>query len=363
MNDLDYMRLALNLALKAKGKTSPNPLVGALVVKNNKIIASGYHRYCGGDHAEIIALKKAKQKARGARLYVTMEPCSHYGRTPPCVDQIIKSGVAEVVLGMVDPNPVNNGRSIEKLRKAGIKVKKGFLKEELKKANEPFIKYIATKMPFVVAKCAQTLDGKIATFSGQSKWITSQEARNYAHRLRNEFDAILAGINTVLKDNPYLNAAKKSKRIKKIILDSRLRIPLKVNLFKGVKPQDIFIATTGKAQKSKLRMLSGKGFHVIICPSRQGKVDLRYLFRGLAKREITSIFIEGGSETIGSALKARLVDKLLIFMAPKIIGDRKAKGSVSGFRISRVDKALRLKNLTFRKVSSKSDDMIIEAYV
>jgi diaminohydroxyphosphoribosylaminopyrimidine deaminase/5-amino-6-(5-phosphoribosylamino)uracil reductase len=214
------MRKAMILAQRGLGLTSPNPMVGALLVKNGKIIAQGWHRRCGGDHAEIVALKKAGAKARGCRLYVTLEPCSHYGRTPPCVQQIIAAGIREVYVGMIDPNPLNNGKSIRLLKKAGVKVEVGFLPEKLQRLNEAFVKYITTRMPFVTAKCAQTLDGKIAASSGHSQWITSARTRDHAHKLRSQFDAILVGVNTVLQDNPRLNAAARSKRLKKIILDS-----------------------------------------------------------------------------------------------------------------------------------------------
>ncbi len=358
--DHDYMKLALKLALKAKGRTSPNPLVGAVIVKNNRILATGFHYRCGADHAEIDALKKIQYKASGAKLYVTLEPCCHVGRTPPCVDVLISSGIKEVIIGMKDPNPLVSGKSIVKLRRAGIKVKSGPLEEELQKINEPFIKFITTKMPFVVAKSAQTLDGKIATRTFQSQWITNQSSRNYARDLRNDFDAILVGINTVLKDDPALNASKKDKKLKKIIVDTDLRISAGAKLFQKTDPQAVFIATTKNANKSKVDAFLKKGINVIICPQRDGQVDLKWLFKELAKREITYILVEGGSKIIGSALRAHLVDKMLIFIAPKIFGDKQALGSVEGLKTKRIDEAIPLKNLSFRQIKG---DILIEGYV
>lgn len=360
MNDIDYMKQAMTLALRGKGKTSPNPMVGALVVKGKKIIARGWHRYCGGDHAEVDALKKAGAKAKGAVLYVTLEPCLHYGRTPPCVDRILASGIREVIVGMKDPNPVNNGKSIGWLRKHGIKTKVGFLENDLRKMNEVFLKYITQEMPFVVAKSAQTLDGKIATASGQSKWITSPTSRDYAHRLRNDFDAILVGVKTILKDNPRLNAARKSKRIKKVIVDSKLKLPLSAKVFQGTHPEDIFVATTRNADKKKMILLNNKGVNVIMGPSFQGRVNFKWLFEELAKKEITSILIEGGAHTIGGALNEHLIDKFLIFMAPKILGDARGLSSVRGLTTTHVDQSVRLRDLTIQRIK---EDILIEAYV
>ena len=328
MKDIQYMQRAMQLALKARGQTSPNPLVGAVIVKNGRIIAEGYHQRCGGEHAEIIALKRAGARARGATLYITLEPCFHFGRTPPCVGAIIHSGVKEVVIGMRDPNPATNGKSIAKLRQTGIRVKVGFLKGEIKKMNEIFIKYITKQMPFVVAKCAQTLDGKIATATGESQWITSVATRQFAKQRRDDFDAIFVGINTVLKDNPRLNAARKSRRLKKIIIDSTLRIPLNAKLFQGINPGDCYIAATQSANLKKMRNLLKRGVNIIICPRDKGGVDLRFFLKELAHREISSILIEGGSTVLGSALKGGLVDKMHIYIAPKIIGDEKALSSI-----------------------------------
>jgi len=360
MTHIDYMNIAMELALKAKGRTSPNPLVGAILVKGGKIIARGFHRRCGADHAEAVAIKKVGRLAKGAALYVTLEPCSHSGRTPPCTDLIIKSGIQRIFIGMKDPNPLMNGKSIQLLRKAGLEVKVGFREKELRKVNESFFKYIQHALPFVVAKCAQTLDGKIATAGGQSKWITTKEARSYGHRLRDGFDAILVGINTVLKDNPFLNPEGKSKRIKKIILDTRLQLSLKANVFKDVQPGDVIVATTTKADKVKLDLLNRKNVQVMVCPTYDNRVDLQWLFKELAKMEITSILIEGGATMIGAALKEKLVDKMMVFVAPKIMGDQKAVSSIIGFAPVDVNHLPRLKDLTFQKIG---DDFLVEGYL
>ena len=358
MTDLDYMRLALRLALRAKGKTSPNPIVGAVIVKSGRIIATGYHRRAGTDHAEADALKKARSKARGATLYVTLEPCSHFGRTPPCLDKIIESGIKKVVVGTVDPNPVNNGKSIRRLRAAGISVKAGFLQKELTQANEAFMKFIKYKIPFVVVKCAQTLDGKIATKTGESKWITSKKARDFTHRMRGDFDAILTGIGTVLKDNPGLNAPQKE--IKKIIIDSTLKVSLNANLFKKTKPQNIFVAATKQAPKHKIEALRKKGVHVIEASAQENKVDLKWLFRELARRQITSILVEGGSKMAGALLKAKLVDKILMVLAPRIMGDEMAVSSIRGLAVKNLRETIFLKNLAVKRIG---EDIFIEGYV
>lgn len=360
MTDRHYMQRALHLALKAKGKTSPNPMVGAVIVRGNRIIAEGWHHRCGADHAEIAAIKKAGRRARGARLYVTLEPCGHYGRTPPCVDQIIQGGIKEVIMAMKDPNPLTNGKSIVKLRRAGIKVKVGVLRNEAARINEAFIKYIKYKMPFVVAKCAQTLDGKIATATGHSHWITSPKARQFARSKRDEFDAILVGINTVINDNPRLSGHSKTKRLKKIVLDSALRIPLRARLFAGTQRGDCIVATTKYAPPAKKKLLQKKGITIIRCPQCRGQIDLPWLLKELAKREITSILMEGGAQVIGSALKDRLVDKMHVYVAPKIIGDHKALNAVVGVNVRLLKRAIVLKNITFQKIDS---DLFIAGYV
>jgi len=358
MKDQYFMNLALELALRAKGNTSPNPLVGALVVKNGNIVGWGYHRKAGGPHAEIFALNQAAARTRGATLYVTLEPCSHFGKTPPCLDRILNSGIKKVVIGMRDPNPVNNGRSIKILRRNGLDVRAGILKEELRKINESFIKYITKKVPFITVKIAQSLDGKIATKSGDSKWITSQAARNYTHKLRKFYDAILVGINTVLKDDPRLTNPYSRKQPIKVIVDSNLKIPLKAKVLNN--PSNVIIATSSINSRSKYNLLRRKGVRIFESPKKNGKVDLRLLFKTLAKLQITDILVEGGGKLVGSLFDAGLVDKVMFFIAPKIIGGGDAVSSVEGKGISNLRQALTLKDLTFRRFNQ---DLLIEGYV
>ena len=359
MNDIDYMNKAYHLALKAKGETSPNPLVGAVIVKGKTIIADGWHRRCGADHAEVVALKKAGQRARGARMVVTLEPCNHYGRTPPCVDQIIESGIKEVIIGMKDPNPLTNGKSIAKLRRAGIKVTTGVLQEDLNALNEAFVKYVTKKMPFVAVKSAQSLDGKIATASGHSKWITSEATRKYARRIRDEFDAILVGINTVLKDNPKLTGSRATKRLKKVVLDSSLRTPPRARLFSNTAPSDVIIVTPLKASAAKRATFLKRGISVIVYPKRVAKVDLKWLMKELAKREVMSVLVEGGAHVAGSVLKANLADKLYCYIAPIIIGDQNALSSAVGIDTAKVGRAVPLKDVTLTKIGK---DILVQGY-
>lgn len=360
MSDPYFMQTALNLALQGKGRTSPNPLVGAVIVKGRRIIAEGWHQRCGGDHAEIIALKKAGDRARGARLYITLEPCFHYGRTPPCVEQIIRQGISEVIMAMKDPNPLTNGKSIARLRRAGIGTRVGILQEEALAMNEAFVKYITAKMPFVVAKCAQTLDGKIATAAGHSQWITSLQARAYAHRLRDEFDAIAVGIHTVIQDNPRLNGDDPSRRLKKIVLDPSLRISPEARLFQNVDFADCFLAVGANAPSRKMKSFQGRGVNVLVCPQRDGWLDWKWLLKELAKREIVSILIEGGAQTIGHALQQDAIDKFYIYVAPKIMGDQNALSAVDGTNTVDVNKAVHLSDLTIQRIG---EDILMTGYV
>jgi len=343
------MNRAWELALQGWGRTSPNPMVGAVIVKSGKIIAEGYHHYCGGDHAEVDALKKAGTKARGAYLYVTLEPCGHTGRTPPCTEAIVKAGIKKVIVGALDPNQLNNGRSLKSLRQQGIEVEQGLLADELTHMNEVFNSWITTGRPFVTAKIAQTIDGKIACLNGESKWITSAFARDYAHRLRFGFDAILVGINTVLKDNPQLRTLP-AKRIKKIILDTRGRISPRAKLFENTCPEDIFLFTA----KPKVNKIKAQ---VIQAPLNKGRIDLKWVLKYLGENEITSVLIEGGGAVVGSALQHNLVDKMMIYTAPKIMGE--GLESVRGLKTKVLADMVNLKNMTIDKIG---EDILIQGY-
>ena len=337
-NDFTYMNRAWELALKGFGQTSPNPMVGAVLVKSGKIIAEGCHHYCGGDHAEVDALKKAGTKARGATLYVTLEPCGHWGRTGPCTQAILKAGIKKVIVGAVDPNRLNHGKSLKFLRQQGIEVEQGLLADELTRLNEAFNCWITTGRPFVTAKIAQTLDGKIAALDGKSKWITSDLARDYAHRLRFGFDAIIVGINTVLKDDLQLKTLP-AKRIKKIILDTHGKMPSNAKLLKGTKPEDVFVFTAKSA------------------PLYKGKIDLRWVLKFLGEREVTSVLIEGGSTVVGEALQRNLVDKMMIYTAPKIMGE--GLQSVRGLKSKTLGKMVYLKEMSFDRIG---EDILIQGY-
>jgi len=339
--DEKYIKIALELAGRAKGMTSPNPCVGAVIVKNGRIVGRGYHRFAGGAHAEVYALRQAGDKARGATLYVSLEPCSHFGKTPPCVDSIIKAGIKRVVAAIEDPNPLNNGRGIKELKRSGIKADVGILEEEARELNEDFIKYITRKIPFVIVKVAQSLDGKIATRTGDSKWISGEKAREFVHELRSRVDAVLVGANTVLKDDPLLTARVKGRKVKqplRVILSGSSKIP------------------------PKARVLNSEGGEVMIAApkKRGGRVDIKSLLKKLAERGIMSVLIEGGGETIASAFAAGTVDKVYFFVAPKIIGGRKALTSVEGEGVGKAAKAIKLKDVKLRKIE---DDFLIEGYV
>lgn len=352
-----YMKQAMKLAKKAMGRTSPNPMVGALVVKNNRIIGAGFHEKAGKPHAEIIALNQAGEEAKGAVLYATLEPCTHFGRTPPCVDKIVQSGIKEVFVGMIDPNPVNNGKGIGVLKRCGIKVTVGVLEEELKALNKFFIKYITTKMPFVTVKIAQSLDGKIATKTGDSKWVTSETSRVYSHRLRQYYDAIMVGVNTVLRDNPRLDAWFSKTQPIKIIVDSQLSTPQEAHIFSNKSRVVIVTLPTGPGQETENRNILAKQAKILEVKEKAGQVNLKDMMRKLAQMEIINIFVEGGGTLIGSLFDEGLVDRVLFFISPKIIGGKEALSSVMGKGISRLGQAVKLKNL---KVSRFGEDMLVE---
>lgn len=339
--DKKYINTTIALASTAKGKTSPNPCVGAVVVKAGRIVGKGYHRYSGGPHAEVYALKQAGKKARGATLYVSLEPCRHYGKTPPCVDMIKKYGIRRVVAAMRDPNPINNGKGLAALRRYGIKVESGIMRKEARELNRPFIKYMEEKMPFVIVKAAQTLDGKIATKAGDSKWISNDVSRRFAHKLRSEADAVIVGANTVVKDDPLLTArinGRKTKQPLRVVLAGKKGIP-----------------------KSSRVLHSRGGEALVIMPDKKtGKVDLKGLLRKLAGRGVMSVLIEGGGEVIASAFGQKVVDKVYFFIAPKISGGRDAKTSVEGEGIARMKDSIGIRDITLHDMAG---DILVEGYV
>ncbi len=359
--DEKYMRMALRLAEKARGRTSPNPMVGAVVMKNGRIISRGWHKKAGEPHAEAIALKKAGAAARGAALYVTLEPCSHNNkRTPPCCPLVVNSGAKRVVVAMIDPNPQVSGNGIKGLRSAGIEVTTGVLKDEAKKLNEAFVKHVSTEMPFVTLKVAQTLDGKIATSSGESKWITGEAARKEGHKLRDINDAILVGINTVLNDDPSLTTRISGGRDPiRVIVDSKLRIPLTSKVLTQKSSAKTIIATIS-ASKAKIEKLRAKGAEIIRTRNSNGRVDLRDLMKKLGKMDIMSVLIEGGSEINASALKAGIVDKVIMFLAPMLMTGKDSVCSIGGTAPLKLGQARRLKDVTIKFVGK---DLMVEGYL
>jgi len=357
-----YMRLALELAGQAKGRTTPNPLVGAVVVKDGEIVGRGYHRKAGTPHAEIHAIREAGEKTRGAILYVTLEPCSHFGRTPPCSEAVIKAELAEVYVAMQDPNPLVTGRGIKQMTEAGIKVHVGLLEKEAQRLNEVFIKYITTRAPFVVLKTAMTLDGKIATHTGHSTWVTGSAARETVHRMRDWYDAILVGVNTVVTDNPALTCrlSEGGQDPIRIILDSLAKTPpdAKVVVQKSTAPT--YLVVTDRAPVERIVALSsGKAKIVRTAAGAEGRIDLVGLLQKLGEMEITSILVEGGAEVAASFLEARLIDKVVTFIAPKIIGGSGAPGPVGGQGRDSMDEAVRLREISYGIVG---EDLYVEGY-
>ncbi|MDD5336998.1 MAG: bifunctional diaminohydroxyphosphoribosylaminopyrimidine deaminase/5-amino-6-(5-phosphoribosylamino)uracil reductase RibD [Candidatus ainarchaeum sp.] len=354
-DDEKFMRLALKLA--AKGNPSPNPYVGAVIVKDGKVIGKGYHKKAGMAHAEVEALKSLEnlEDAKGATLYVTLEPCNHFGKTPPCTKAIIEAGISKVVYGMKDPNPEVKGDGADELRKAGLEVVGGVLEDEAAKQNEIFFKYCKTGLPFVLVKVAMSMDGKIATRIGDSKWISGEKARRYGHRLRSSCDAVLVGINTVLKDDPLLTARISGGRNPvKIVLDGGLRIPLETKLLKEGKT---LIATCANANVEKKGELEKKGATIILCG--QERVDLKVLLAELGKIGITSVLVEGGSEVQGSFLDEGLLDKAVLIYAPILMGGREAKTAFGGKGAEIVEQALKMR---IEKVRKLGNDFVFECY-
>ncbi|MCK4243120.1 MAG: bifunctional diaminohydroxyphosphoribosylaminopyrimidine deaminase/5-amino-6-(5-phosphoribosylamino)uracil reductase RibD [Dehalococcoidia bacterium] len=357
------MERALSLARLALGNASPNPAVGAVIVRDGAIIAEGYTQPPGSAHAEVEALRQAGDGARGATMYVTLEPCCHFGRTPPCSEAIIESGIAEVHIATLDPNPQVSGRGKEELERRGIKALLGEHEEEARQLNEAYIKFITTGLPFITAKFAISLDGKIATRTGDSRWISGEESRKCVHQLRREVDAIMVGVNTVLSDDPQLTARGMDgqpleRQPLRIIVDSEARTPSTARLF-GERGRTM-VATTSAAPRAKVGELQEVGAEVMEFLSREGQVDLEQLLRELGSREIISVMIEGGSTLLASFFEQGLVDKAIVFIAPMIIGGRRAKMAVAGEGAERIAHALRLGRV---KVERLGDDAMISGYL
>lgn len=358
-HDLLYMREALVAARKGYGRTRTNPLVGAVVVKNDTIIARGYHANFGAAHAEVNVLKKAASRAQGATLYVTLEPCSTHGKTPPCTDAIIKAGIKRVVIADIDPNPIHRYKGIRILKKSGIEVTTGLMRKEAQVMNRFFYTIITKKRPFVILKLAQSLDGKIATATGDSKWITSKCSRRQVHKIRHSVDAILVGANTVRTDNPSLTVrtVKDPRQPARVILDTNATIPLSKNVFKNARHQTVIVGLRRDLAQSQRERYAKKGVHLIPVPVVKGKLDLGAVLQKLLSFDVGVVLVEGGSELAAALLKERLVDKVLFFVAPLIIGGKESLPSVSGRGAASVKKGLRLSDVEY---SQCGKDLLVQ---
>jgi diaminohydroxyphosphoribosylaminopyrimidine deaminase/5-amino-6-(5-phosphoribosylamino)uracil reductase len=363
------MQMALEIAARARGRTLPNPMVGAVVVRSGRVIARAWHSKAGRPHAEALALARAGAAAKGATLYISLEPCSHIGRTPPCTEAILKSGVRRVVAAMVDPDPRVRGRGLRRLRAAGVRTAVGLLEPQARALNEPFITRVGRGRPFVTVKIAQSLDGRIAPAAahqrrgtsstarrvpprspgGESRWISGPAARRWVHRLRSEQDAILVGVNTLLADNPRLTVrGKKGARDPvRVVLDSRLRTPSGARLFRSRVP--VWIVTTPKASRRKELRLRAAGAEVIRLPARNGRVHFPAALKDLARRGISRLLVEGGGEVVASALQAQAVDRVVWIIAPKLFGGG-CVPAVGGPGIRSLGRAVRLKNVQTRRL-------------
>lgn len=360
-----FMKRTLDLARRGKGRTSPNPLVGAVVVKAGRVVGEGYHQKAGTPHAEIHALNAAGENAKGATLYVNLEPCCHWGRTPPCTEAVLQAGVAEVYIAEVDPNPSVAGKGVRQLQNAGIRVHIGMYAEEAARLNEVHKKYIQTGKPFVILKTAMSLDGKIATTSGESQWITSEGARQRGHEIRDTVDAILVGKGTVVRDNPALTTRlqdREGQDATRIVLDSYGRTATDARIFNPESSAEVIIAVTSKAPAGNINALEKAGAEVITVPATHGRVCFERLMEILGAREITSVLVEGGGEVNASAIAAGVVDKMMCFIAPKLIGGRDAPGPIGGEGIASLKDVPHLKRVCITPISDAAD-FLIEGYL
>ena len=352
------MGRALALARRGVGRTAPNPAVGCVIVRAGEIVGSGWHRRAGGPHAEVHALAEAGELARGADLYVTLEPCSHHGRTPPCAEALIAAGVGRVFIGMIDPNPRVAGQGGELLRRAGIPVTVGIRERECRRLNEPFCKHVTSGLPFVILKSALTLDGMSATAGGDSRWVTGEAARRQVHRLRSRLDAVLVGIGTVLADDPQLTVRHvRGRDPLRVVVDSTLRIPLAAQLLNLSSAAKTVVATVCR-DRDRVRAIEACGAEVLPCRERDGRVDLADLLAQLGRRGVQSLLLEGGATLAGEALRRGMVDKCCFFYAPKLLAGA-GTGLCSGPGVARMVDALVLREMTVRRIG---DDILVEGY-
>lgn len=359
MTDESYIKLTLEIAKKGAGRVSPNPMVGCIIIKENKVIGAGFHEYFGGPHAEINAIESATESVKGAVLYVNLEPCSHFGKTPPCVDRIIAEGIKKVVIGTLDMNPLVSGQGARKLKAAGIEVKTGVLEKECIQLNKFFFKYITKNFPYITLKAAQTLDGKIADLNRNSKWITATSARRAVHEMRTKYDAVLVGSGTVRHDNPNLTVRlTEGRNPKRVFVDSKLSFNCKLNLLKNTTQENVFIITSKESRKKvkKVTQLEETGVNIIYVDKNSfGKLNLKAAFKELAKRGIASVLVEGGSGIFTSLIQEKMFDDILLFISPKLLGP--GLPMVGNIGIKSVRDALKLKIENFEKAG---DDLLIE---
>jgi diaminohydroxyphosphoribosylaminopyrimidine deaminase/5-amino-6-(5-phosphoribosylamino)uracil reductase len=362
MDDEHFMKMALDLAQKGQGYTSPNPMVGAVIVKDSKVKGKGYHQSIGEAHAEVNAIEDAGSQAKGATLYVNLEPCNHTGRTPPCTLKILEAGIKRVVMAMEDPNTIAGGGAVF-LKKHGVEVLTGVCEEAAKKLNEAFVKYVSTKRPFVLLKCAATLDGRIATRTGDSKWVTGEKARRYVHRLRHAVDAILVGIGTIHADNPSLTTRLDSKKgidPVRIVLDTHLSISPDARILQLDSNSDTILVTGNTVSEAKKKRVVKKGVRLIEQPVKNGQIDMKSLMVRLGSMGITSLLVEGGSRVIASAFSGGIVDKALFFYAPKILGGDDGIPICQGPGPQLMKDSIRVKDI---RVQRFDDDVMIEGYI
>ena len=363
VNDRFYMQMALDLAAKGTGYTSPNPMVGAVVVKNRQVVGRGYHERFGGPHAEVNALNEAGEGAMGATLYVTLEPCNHTGKTPPCTERILAAGLRRVVVAMGDPNPGVKGGGIRHLRNAGIQVDEGVLEETARRQNEVFVKYIKTRRPFVILKCAATLDGRIATRTGDARWVSGPESRQFVHQLRHAVDAIMVGVDTVKADDPSLTTRLPDGNgcdPTRIILDTHLSLPLNARVLTQASSADTILITGPDTSASIQDQVRAAGAKILTTPLHNGRIDMTAAMAALGAEGLASVLIEGGSRVSGSALRAGMVDKILFFYAPKLLGGDDGVPLCRGPGRGRMQDALEVEDLTVHRFG---DDVMLEGYL
>ena len=362
--DQKFKKIALKLAERGKGRVSPNPLVGAVVVKGDHILGQGYHARYGSQHAEIMALKEAGAEAKGSTIYINLEPCCHHGQTPPCVNEIINAGIKRAVIGIKDPNPLVNGKSIQLLTNKGIEVKLGVLEKAALRLNEYFLKYMTTGSPFVILKCGMSLDGKVATKTGESRWVTGESSREHVHKLRNEIDATMVGIETILRDNPRLTTRLKNGKGRdpiRVVIDSLLRVPIRTRIFTQESSAGNIIVTTVNAPMERIKRIEATGAKVLfVKPKGKNRVDMQIMLKELGKFQITSLLIEGGPGINASAIQEGIVDKLIMFIAAKIIGGKTAPSAIQGDGIAILEEAVRIDDIKIKKLG---EDLMVEGYV